>query len=292
MKIFQLVAAFAVTALTTATSPGPTDEISAHRASLARQVVNDLAARNIKYVPGDVSHYSQILAYYKEALVSRDENHENDPEQAETAGDSCRDWKQKCKKTQCARPWARECEWGCAAKLCKNGPSECRKGGALGPEHCGLQAHERTSSGPSSSLRARQIDQPTNATKTETTADCGQCQDWKRDCQTRCPHPKRPECRWRCLAALCAGRGPPECRGGYICGSPSGCLKKDAAISGSSPAPQPRNDGDGWDEKECNEYTTGCVDSFCRDTIHDGPNCVQTCRNALCRADSKCCKAP
>ncbi|OAG00976.1 uncharacterized protein CC84DRAFT_1263042 [Paraphaeosphaeria sporulosa] len=267
MKLFQLVTAFAVTAFTVATSPGSGDESPARRASVARQAVNDLAARN----PGAVSHYSHILAYYKKGFTSRDEDHENIPELAEAAGDSCSDWKQKYKKTQCARPWAPECEWDCAAKLCKDGPSECHKGGALGPKYCGSRANGHTSSGSSVTLLVRQDDQHTNEAnekKTETTAGCDQCDSWMNDCKSKCPHPNRPECRWKCLAALCAGRGPAECRGGAACGSASGCLKD----AGSSNAPQARDDGDGWDEEECNEYTTGCVDAFCRDPLHNGPN--------------------
>ncbi|KAF2450234.1 hypothetical protein P171DRAFT_136368 [Karstenula rhodostoma CBS 690.94] len=283
MKLFQLVAALAVTALTAATSLGAGVEAPARRASLARNEVNDLSSRDLKHVPGDVSHYSQILDYYKEALGRRDEDRQR-------GCSSCADWIKQCKKTQCARPWAPECQWDCQNKLCKDGPSECHKGGACVPKYCGAQANEPTSSGSSEALLVRQDD--VHKTDTESKAACGLCDDWMKGCKKQCTRPWTPECRWHCLINLCHF-GPSECHAGGSCGLQSRCDVGLVGVttSGSSTAPQARDNGDGWDKEECDEYVTGCVNAFCRNPLHNGPNCVQVCHSALCQTQPACCKA-
>lgn len=98
------------------------------------------------------------LAYYEEVLNRRDQEPEEiklEPDQA--AGcTQCSDWMKNCKRTQCARPWAPECQWDCQAKLCKDGPSECHKGGSCAvPAHCGRKSNSLTAPDPPAALRVR-----------------------------------------------------------------------------------------------------------------------------------------
>ncbi|KAJ4354140.1 uncharacterized protein N0V89_005873 [Didymosphaeria variabile] len=230
--------------------------------------------RDLMTATGDDSFDRAVLAHYEEALGRRDQDN---LEMGNTAVcNQCDDWMKNCKKTQCPRPWAPECQWGCQAKICKDGPPECRKGGACGVHaRCGAKSNVLTSPDPPTSLQARGFDPGW---------DQEECDDHLKGCiDAFCHNPlhQGPNCEKACHNALCDVQA--EC-----------CKAKPSTSSsspGSSYAPQVRSDGDGKNREQCDDYIKGCIAGFCHDPLHHGPDCEEVCRNTICETHTECCKA-
>ncbi|KAF1976558.1 hypothetical protein BU23DRAFT_596954 [Bimuria novae-zelandiae CBS 107.79] len=178
----------------------------------------------------------------------------------------CVDWMKQCKKTNCVRPWAPECQWECQSRLCKDGPVECRKGGPCASNaKCGKLAEGKSTASELSvdTLAQRSESTDVQGSVSTSTDEPFDCEGWVGGCPQFCnglPAPV-PDCEQECRSIICTAK--PECSTKQVCTS---------NIARAEPF-------------DCGAWVGGCA-PFCNGL--PVPNCEQECRSMICRAKPEC----